>query len=132
LLEHYSIRPGEIRVKIEIADWLLYSLEELSRLLGFMNLIKEIKKLRLRVRYGVKEELLPLIKLEGVGRARARKLYNNKIRSIGDLRRSDLTKLSQILGKSIALNVRKQLGFKDKEISEKKRKGQLSIKRFNK
>ena len=30
LLEKYAIRPGETRVKLNIADWLLYTAEELT------------------------------------------------------------------------------------------------------
>src|SRR3989344_2527923 len=72
LLEQYNIRPGELRAKLEIADWLLYSTEEISKIMHYQSLIKEIIKLRLRIIYGVKEELLPLIRLENIGRGRAR------------------------------------------------------------
>jgi len=130
LLETYSIRPGEIRVKIEIADWLLYSLEELAKLLKFINIISKIKKLRLRIKYGVKEELLPLLKLEGIGRVKARKLYNNGLKTILHLKKVDITKLVQLLGKNTAIKIKKQLGCEIKEIPERKRKGQVSLKRF--
>src|SRR3989338_298730 len=66
LLENYNARPGEIRGKLELADWLLYASEEISRILHYQYLNKEIVKLRLRLRHGVKEELLPLIRLQDI------------------------------------------------------------------
>ncbi|MDP6599961.1 MAG: helicase-related protein [Candidatus Woesearchaeota archaeon] len=127
LLESYNTRPGELRSKLGIADWLLYASEEISRILNFQNLNKEIVKLRLRLKHGVREELLPLIKIKGVGRVRARKLYYNRIKDIGDVKKADIMKLSQILGKSVALNVKKQVGQEIKEVLKGKRKGQISL-----
>lgn len=127
LLERFNIRPGELRVKLDIADWLLYSSEELSRMLHYQNLNKEIIKLRLRLRYGVKEELLALIRLQDIGRVRARKLYSNKIKDIKDIKNADIMVLSQILGKQVALSVKKQVGQEIIPIKEGKRKGQISL-----
>ena len=115
LLEKYSIRPGEIRIKLGTADWLLYATEELARMMHYQSLLSEIRKLRIRVDYGVKEELLPLMKLKGVGRVRARKMFNNKIKDIGDVKKVDITLLSQILGKKIAVDIKNQVGENIKE-----------------
>jgi|TARA_B100001964_G_C14240220_1_gene604611 helicase len=127
LLEEYNARPGELRSKLSIADWLLYASEEISRILHFQSLNKEIVKLRLRLKHGVREELLPLIKIKGVGRVRARKLYYNRIKDVGDVKNSDLMKLTQILGKQVALSVKKQVGQETKEVAKGKRKGQISL-----
>jgi helicase len=127
LLEEYNARPGELRSKLSIADWLLYASEEISRILHFQSLNKEIVKLRLRLKHGVREELLPLIKIKGVGRVRARKLYYNRIKDVGDVKNSDLMKLTQILGKQVALSVKKQVGQEPKEVAKGKRKGQISL-----
>ena len=130
LLEKFDIRPGEIRVKQETADWLLYSAEELAVLQDQKNALKEIRKLRLRVEYGVKEELLVLLKLEGIGRVRARKLCAHGLRDLGDLKKVDLTTLTQLLGKAVAESVKKQVGEEIKEVPEGKRKGQTSILKY--
>jgi len=79
------------------------------------------------MKYGVREELLPLLRLEQIGRVRARKLYNNKIKDIGDVKKADFLKLVQILGEKVALNVKKQVGEEIKEIPSGKRKGQISL-----
>ena len=132
LLEEYNIRPGELRAKIEIADWLLYSTEEICNLLHYQSLIKEIVKLRLRLKYGVKEELLPLVRLENIGRIRARILFRNKFKDIKDLRNADLTSLVQMLGEKTALSIKKQLGQGQLVVPENKRKGQISLKDWEK
>lgn len=112
LLEEYGIRPGEINVKLDIADWLLYCIEEMCRIMQFQPILKDIAKLRLRLKYGVKEELLTLLKLKNIGRVRARKLYNNKITNIADVKSADIASLAQLLGKSIALDIKEQVGQK--------------------
>ena len=128
LLEEYNVRPGELRTKIDLADWLLYSSEEICKMMHYQSLIKEIVKLRLRLKYGVKEELLPLVRLENIGRVRARILFRNRIRDIKDLRNTDLSTLSQLLGEKTALGIKKQLGQERMEVPENKRKGQISLK----
>ncbi|MBI2135234.1 hypothetical protein HYU09_04540 [Candidatus Woesearchaeota archaeon] len=130
LLENYNARPGEIRGKLELADWLLYASEEISRILHYQHLNKEIVKLRLRLRHGVKEELLPLIRLHDIGRVRARKLFANRIKDVKDVKDADLMKLSQILGKQVALSVKKQVGEEFKEVPEGKRKGQMALGKY--
>lgn len=127
LLEEYNIRPGELRAKLELADWLLYATEEISKIMHYQSIIKEIIKLRLRLKYGVKEELLPLVRLENIGRARARILFRNRLRDLKDVKNADLSTLTQLLGEKVALSVKKQLGQEQIEVPENKRKGQISL-----
>ncbi|MBS3147731.1 hypothetical protein J4219_02510 [Candidatus Woesearchaeota archaeon] len=112
MLEKYDCRPGEMRVKIDNADWLLYSCHELARLLSLQPLLKEIVKTRLRLKYGVKEELLALIRFEGVGRVRARKLFKEGIKDVGDVKNASQEKLARIVGDSVAKSLKKQVGEK--------------------
>lgn len=130
LLEKYGIRPGEIKYKLDAADWLLYATEELAKILGYREVIRDVHKLRIRVKNGVREELLLLLKIKGVGRIRARKLVTNGLKDLGDLKKVDLTSLSQILGKTLATNVKKQLGEDVAVVPKGTRKGQLSLEKF--
>ena len=127
ILEKYNVRPGELRGKIELADWMLYATEEIARLSKQMEIISDIKKLRIRLRYGVKEELITLLRLDGIGRVRARKLYSNGIRNIADIKNTELVKLTQILGDSLAKNIKKQVDEEIKPISLGRRKGQINL-----
>ncbi len=131
LMERYDIRPGEIRVKQETADWLLYAADELAQILSYREVRKEVAKLRLRVQYGAKEELLPLLKLKGIGRVRARKLFARGLRDLGAMKKVDGTSLAQILGsKAVAEEVKKQVGEEIAVVPESRRKGQLSMEKF--
>ncbi|MFA6461941.1 MAG: helicase-related protein [Candidatus Woesearchaeota archaeon] len=133
LLEKYDIRPGEIKVKLDIVDWLLYACEELGKVIQLDHpLIADISKLRIRIKYGVKDELLTLLKLRNIGRVRARKLVLNGIKDLGDLKKTDVSSLTQILGsRLIAEDVLKQVGEDvPKKISDHKRKGQMSLGKY--
>ena len=134
LLETYDTRPGETRAKIEIGDWLLYTLSELAKIVEQKELMKEIAKLRIRLKNGVKEELLLLLKLEGIGRVRSRKMFDNRIRTITDVKNADPAILAQLIGKKIAIDIKKQVGEEIDEtkilVSEHKRTGQMSLKKY--
>jgi helicase len=69
----FGVGPGDLHRLVETADWLLYAAERIAELFGLE--LPELPRLRRRVRYGVKEELLPLVELKGIGRVRARTLY---------------------------------------------------------
>jgi len=131
LLEKYDVRPGELHAKRERADWLLYAMEELSKLLKMHTLKKDISRLRFRLKYGAKEELIPLLQLKNIGRVRARKLYDNRIKDIGDVKSVDVTTLTQLIGKNVALDIKKQVGqeLSDEkvQVKENKRKGQINL-----
>ncbi len=115
LLEHFESRPGETRVKIETADWLLYAAQELAKLLQYTPLLSEISKVRFRLRYGAREELLNLLKLREIGRVRARKLFSAGVHSISDVRDADLSVLVRLLGSAVAESIKKQVSIPAQE-----------------
>jgi helicase len=110
LLDKYKIRPGEIRAKIDRAEWLLYAAHELAKLLELHRLMTPLAKLRVRVKHGVKEELLPLLRLRGVGRVRARTLFDAGCESLGALKSFDTLKLASLVGKKLAVDLKSQVG----------------------
>jgi helicase len=118
LMETFAIRPGEIRMKLETADWLLYASEEIARIIRKQNFISEIRKLRTRLKYGAKEELLALLRLKNIGRIRARTLYKNGIKDLGDIKEIEFEKLSKLVGKAISEDIKKQVGVKVIENNE--------------
>jgi len=133
ILEKYSVRPGELRVKIGNADWLLYGADEIARLLKLQKVISEIKKTRFRLKHGAKEELISLLKIKNIGRVRARKMFNNGIKTIGDVKKADVMKLIQLIGRNTTIKVKEEVGEKiDLAIQPGKRKGQLSLSKFTK
>ncbi len=134
MLEKYKVRPGEIRVKLETADWLIYAMQEILRIIKMQGLYNEATKLRVRIRYGVKEELISLLKLKNIGRIRARKLFSHGIRDIGDVKNADLRLVSELIGEAVARDIKMQVGEElpeDKKIKEGKRKGQINLEDFD-
>src|SRR6185503_18190369 len=73
--DRLGVEPGDMHRIVEVSDWLAYSLYEVAKILRREDFLPELYNLRIRIRYGVKEELLPLVYLEGIGRVRARALY---------------------------------------------------------
>ncbi|QLG28284.1 ATP-dependent DNA helicase [Halorarum halophilum] len=88
ITERYGVGPGDIRGKVETAEWLLGAAEQLSTELGLDSTVA-IREAKKRVEYGVGEELLDLAGVRGLGRKRARRLYEAGIQSRADLREAD-------------------------------------------
>ncbi len=110
LLEAFGVTPGELRARLEMSDWLFYSMQELGLLMNMLDIIKHVRKTRLRIKYGIKEELLPLIKLRGVGRVRSRMLFDRGLKSLHTLRKAPVTSIAQIVGPNVAKDIKRQLG----------------------
>ena len=120
ILEKYSITPGEFRGRLEIADWILYSMKELAAILNFPEQEREIKKLRVRMKYGAKEELIPLVRLKGIGKIKARRLFNSGIRSARDIRIASIEKLEELVGSKTAREIKELVSKNDFEEDEYK------------
>jgi helicase len=111
LLEKYGIGPGDLRNKVELGEWLLYSMRELSNIFN-KDSYAPLTELMVRVRYGVRRELLDLVKLRGVGRARARSMFDHGVRTLDDVRAIEAGKLARIpkVGDALAKSVKEQVG----------------------
>ena len=112
LSDRLGVEPGDMHRIVESSDWLLYALYEFAKLFNRGNdILEPLFNLRIRTKYGVKQELLPLIKLEGVGRIRARALYNAGFVDIQILKSTPESTISNIskIGPSIAKKIKRQL-----------------------
>jgi helicase len=112
LLERYFVAPGDRYGAVHNADWLLYSTHELATVLGITEYRRHLRRLRDRVRYGVTEELLPLVRLRGIGRVRARVLYNSGYPTVASLKRAPLRKIVEtpLIGPRLAKVIKEQVG----------------------
>lgn len=88
ITERYGVGPGDIRGKVDTAEWLLGAAERLAGELG-VGVAPAIHEARKRVQHGVGEELIDLAGVRGVGRKRARRLYAAGIETRADLREAD-------------------------------------------
>ena len=88
IAERYGVGPGDIRGKVDTAEWLLGAAESLADELGLAS-VPAVREARKRVQYGVGEELIDLAGVRGVGRKRARRLYDAGIETRAALREAD-------------------------------------------
>ncbi|WP_340098503.1 ATP-dependent DNA helicase [Salinibaculum salinum] len=88
ITDRYSIGPGDIRGKVETAQWLLGAAESLVSELD-VDAAPAIRKARTRAEHGVRSELVDLAGVRGVGRKRARRLFEAGIETRADLRDAD-------------------------------------------
>ncbi len=134
----YNIGSGDLHNLVESANWLLYATLEIAKLLKQKNSLKPLNILRTRVTYGVKEELVELVTIKGIGRKRGRLLYRHGIKKIEDLRRAQPKFLLKIptFGHAILEKIFQQIE-RDVEIpkiisdeNKKKKQGQTRLTTF--
>jgi helicase len=127
LLERFRVQPGDLYRTIENAKWLLHATHELAALLGNKDILPLTNELIERVAKGIKKELLPIVKLEGVGRARGRIIFNAGYKTIEDIKHAALEDLTNLplIGPRVARRIKEQVGgFVKKETWEKLEKGE--------
>ena len=137
--QNLKVESGDMHRMAETADWLLRCLRELAgRPWGadaaaavsmsddFYDgddddddadygvddaLLAELDALRRRVAYGVKEDLLDLVRLRGVGRVRARRLRRAGFATLDDLAAAPQSRIAAVarIGPTIAASIKDQL-----------------------
>lgn len=119
LLEKYKVQPGDLYRIIENGKWLLHAMHELATLLRDKESLPLASELLERVTKGIKRELLPIVKLEGIGRVRGRAIYNAGYKTVEDIKHANMDDLIKLLGNALAKKVKVQVGgFVKKETWE--------------
>ncbi|PSP73550.1 ski2-like helicase [Halobacteriales archaeon QS_3_64_16] len=88
ITDRYGIGPGDIRGKVDAAQWLLGAAESLASEVG-LGFGPAIREARRRVEDGIRKELIDLAGVRGVGRKRARRLYDAGIEERSELREAE-------------------------------------------
>jgi len=110
ILETYGMAPGLLRIKVDASEWLAYSCSELVPYIkAGPGLRKEVQRLQERIKHGIKEELVSLVAIRGIGRVRARKLFNAGIKTKSDLEKATEAKIGSIVGDGIAKKIKAEL-----------------------
>jgi len=108
ICERYSVGPGDVFGMVESVNWLLHATGELSRMFaGAFH--TQIRECEICMKNGIRRELLPLVKLRGIGRVRARRLFNNQIVSPDAVVAAGIDTVSAIIGRGIAEQIFAQL-----------------------
>ena len=111
LSDSLGIESGDMHRMVEMANWLSYCLREISKHVERADLLEELSDLRKRVVYGIREELLDLVRVKGIGRVRARILFKHGIKNLDDLAKIPVNKLAEIdkIGLTLADNIKSEL-----------------------
>ncbi|MHB8163936.1 MAG: ATP-dependent DNA helicase [Methanoregula sp.] len=108
ICERYSVGPGDLYGMVESVNWLLHASVELARMFA-PAIHTKIREYEICMKNGIRRELLPLVKLRGIGRVRARRLFNNGITSPEALDAAGIETATKILGRGIAEQLFAQL-----------------------
>ncbi|MBF0478811.1 MAG: DEAD/DEAH box helicase [Candidatus Omnitrophica bacterium] len=111
ICEFFNLGPGDIYRQVEATQRLLYAATSIAHLQRHKHFTFQLENLKNRVHYGIKEELLDIIQLKGVGRVRARAMFSHGIKSIADLKTLSVNELSAIkaIGKTLAADIMNQI-----------------------
>ncbi|HTT16033.1 MAG TPA: DEAD/DEAH box helicase [Thermoplasmata archaeon] len=99
LTERFGIGAGDLRTKVEDAEWLLFAAGRLATAFQ-RRLVRPLDDLAMRIRYGVQEELLDLVRLRGIGRVRGRLLFQAGLRDREALRQAPPSRIAAALRSS--------------------------------
>ncbi|QEE16152.1 DEAD/DEAH box helicase [Promethearchaeum syntrophicum] len=136
IVEHFNIGSGDLRRIINNAQWFLRTAAQISRLDADASVTKEFSDINLRVSHGIKHSLIPLVKLKGIGRIRARKLYNSGYTTIKLIKSAPLEKLAVVplIGEKLARSIHEQIlnpNAKPKSIIKRTPKKKIIKKKTN-
>ncbi|MCL5802658.1 MAG: ATP-dependent DNA helicase [Candidatus Thermoplasmatota archaeon] len=100
--EKFNIGPGDIQAKVSSCDWISYSLARLSSMYK-AEIRRDLENLNYRIKEGVREEIINLTMISGIGRVRARRLFSSGLKTLEDISRSTPELISLIPGFSTRL-----------------------------
>lgn len=103
ITETYDIGPGDLQMRVSSAEWISYSLSRLSSIYK-PEIRTSLERLNLRIKEGVRDDVIELTTIPGIGRVRARRLYQSGFNSIGAVSSAKVEELSRIYGFSERLS----------------------------
>jgi helicase len=107
ICDRFGAAPGDIYVLSESASWVAQAAAELAQMVGRRGASRIYLTLSERLKHGVREELLPLVWIPGVGRVRARALYSAGFRKPEDIAQASVERLVRIpaIGEGVAVKI---------------------------
>ena len=109
--DEFNAEPGDVFQIRQNTEHLAYIIREIARFWKNQILVDELDTLRQRIRHGVPEKYLDLVKIKNIGRVRAKILHKYGFHDRVDLRKTSLEKLAEIdkIGKTIAKSIKSQV-----------------------
>jgi helicase len=108
ICERYSVGPGDIYGMVESVTWLLHASAELSRMFA-SAFYSKVHEYEICMKNGTRRELLPLIRLRGIGRVRARRLFNNGMTTPDEIVAKGIEEVTKLLGSGVAEQIFDQI-----------------------
>jgi helicase len=134
ICERYSVGPGDIYGMVESVTWLLHASAELARMFA-STFHPKVREYEICMKNGTRRELLPLIRLRGIGRVRARRLFNNRMTTPDEILAQGIEEVTKLLGLGVAEQIFDQILRKKgvvpmKEDDMNSPSGQSTLNRF--
>ena len=109
ITKKYNVGPGDIRSRVELGEWLQYSMKELAKLFSSSR-VNPLEKMLVRIQQGIKEELAELVSIRDIGRVRARALFMAGFTDSMKLSKASVENLMSIhgFGKVLAEKIMKE------------------------
>jgi helicase len=108
ICERYAVGPGDIYGMVESVTWLLHASAELAKMFA-PDFYHKVRDYEICMKNGTRRELLPLIHLRGIGRVRARRLFNNGLTTPDIILAKGIEPVKMILGLGVAEQIFDQL-----------------------
>lgn len=102
IFEMYGVAPGDLQARVNNADWISYSLAHLASIFK-PERRRKLEILNMRIKEGIREELMDLVLIPAIGRVRARRLYEAGIHNVQELAFSDPSRIKMLYGFSDTL-----------------------------
>lgn len=105
-----GVEPGDLHRIVEAGERLISCFYEIVKLCKRADLLAEVDTLRKRIKYGARPELLSLLRISGIGRVRARSLFNGGITSMKDILEVDEKHIARVpnIGAIMARRIKKE------------------------
>jgi helicase len=72
ITDKYEIGTGDLQRMTDTAQWLARAINQYAKLIKSDPILKNVESINIRIKYGIRKELIQLIRLRGIGRVRAR------------------------------------------------------------
>ena len=106
----FNVGEGDIHALAELSEWLMHSLSRLARVRGHpaADMAGMLEK---RIHYGARPELMELVGIRGIGRVRARRLYDSGLKTVEDIRKADPAVIGKLIGTKTAGKLLREIGM---------------------
>ncbi|MEM1983231.1 MAG: DEAD/DEAH box helicase [Sulfolobales archaeon] len=96
IIKKYDIGLGDLLTMTDTGSWIAHAASVVCRVVNLRNHARNLELLSKRIEVGVKEDVLELTQVKGVGRVRARILFESGFRNLRDLANADPKRLANL------------------------------------